>query len=105
MTDDINPIMKHTKCVRPDICGTKNPAVNIIIVYKILAFVGIVDRLMPIIENMAPDIPIMGTGDDVMKDAATAIKYTGMMMTGEKRFLSRQNHRAYVLHKRCMMFP
>lgn len=91
--------------MRPDICGTKNPMANMIMEYMILALVGIADRLMPIMENMAPDIPMMGTGDEMMKDETTAIRYTGMMMIGEKRFLSRQNHRAYVLHKRCMMFP
>ena len=105
MTDDINPMIKHTKWVSPDICGTKNPVASIIIVYMILVLVGIADRLMPILENMAPDIPRMGIGDDMMKDAATVMRYTGMMIFGEKRFLSKQNHRAYELHRRCMMFP
>lgn len=101
----MNPIMKHIRCVMPEICGMMNPANSMTIMYIVLGLVGTNASFMPSMENMTPDMPTTGTGDGMMKDAATVMRYIGMRLFVWNCFLLRQNQRAYMLQKRCVILP
>ena len=50
-------------------------------------------RLIPIMENIIPDIPTVGMEEDTMKDANTDIRYIGRRILGDVYFF-KQNHSA-----------
>lgn len=55
--------------------------------------VGADVRLIPIMENIIPDIPTVGMEEDTMKDANTDIRYIGRRILGDV-FFFKQNHSA-----------